>query len=193
MTKKEKKERGISFNSFKKFIFHLNIVFFENPLFHIKNPSLLYTIYTIYYIPCLKYIHFSFTRSNFCYTLYKEIYVYRGINIAHFQLLLQQTFHVISVPSIQHSILPIPSVQIVQSRTFYPHKCLSGKNTWWRDDRDKHSMWRACTVTSRQRAWNSMITNHVRPRSSNGNPILTLESGAVKRVGVRQPNTLWTK
>lgn len=123
LAKKKKKKRGISFNTFKKkCILHLNIIFFEIIfiasywtkialyhiyIFHIHNLSKFIWKITnenkVINNNILKYIHFSI---KFLLQVNTRI---SGINIAHFQLLLQQTCHV-SVPS----ILPIiPSAQIV--------------------------------------------------------------------------------
>lgn len=176
LTKKEQEKKAwYFFQQLYKIYFSLKYNLFREFITSYRTKIPAYHIYTIFEKQnnnILKYIHFPFTRSNFCYTLYKEMYVYREINIAHFQLLLQQT---LCVPSIQHSILPIPSVQIVQSRTFYPHKCLSGKNTWWRDDRDKHSM---AGMHSDERA-TGMKFNDYKPRST----IVQRESNFNSRIG----------
>lgn len=108
----------------------------------------------------LKYIHFSIK-----FLLQGNTRI-SGINIAHFQLLLQQTylFHLYFLLSHLHKS---SKAAHFAHTNVYPEKTRGGATIVI------NIQWRACTVTSEQRAWNSMITNHAR-RSSNRNPILTL-------------------
>lgn len=96
----------------------------------------------------LKYIHFPFTRSNFCYTLYKEIYIYREINIAHFQLLLQQTyaFHLYNILYFLSHLYKSCKAEHSTHTNVYPEKTRGGATI------AINIQWRACTVTSEQRA-----------------------------------------